>query len=318
MASRPKKSSALHLSMRASSALPMVLKPCLREVSSAVKRFECGQGVREVHKLRVAIRRTHTALAVFRRLAPTKKLSHLDAELHRLQRRIGFVREWDVFIAGALRNGDIGSDKHRFASACAKASRRRKKAAKRSAADFGSKRFRKLMRHLEAFAGHVRNNEAIRRSDVRNGTSDLSMDPPISTFAKEVLVEYYARFELEQRKANDLGSRHLHALRIRVKKLRYVAEFFRDLYPVRPMQRLLSVLTTFQDQLGEVHDYYVAQSKMAGLQKKKKNVAAVAFMGDVDTLGKLTAAEKLVWAAAGAIGVEQSQPSKSYGAVSHD
>jgi len=317
MASHPQKSPALQLSMRASAALPMVLKPCLREVSSAVKQFERSRGVREVHKLRVAIRRAHTALTVFRELTPSKSSSHLDAELHRLQRRIGVVREWDVFIAGALRNGDLGLHKRRFASAYAKASRRRKKAARHSAADFDSKRFRKLMRHLEAFAVHVRDTEAIRRSNVRNGTSDLSADPLVSTFANDVLLKYYARFELEQRKAKDLGSRHLHALRIRVKKLRYVAEFFRDLYPVRPMRRFLSVLTTFQDQLGEVHDFYVAQSKMAGL-KKKKNHAAVAFRGDVDTLGKLTAAEKLVWAAAGAIGVEHSLPPKSYGAVSHD
>jgi len=304
--------------MRTSVALSVVLQPCLLEVSSAAKRFERGRSVKAVHRLRVAIRRAHTALTVFRELAPTKSSSHMNEELHRLQRRIGVVREWDVFIAGALCKSAKASDRRRFSLASAKASRRRKKAARRSAADFGGKRFRKLMRHLDAYVALVRNSGAGRTSTVATETGDPPKDPPVSVFAKEVLIKYYKRFEQDRDKAADLDSLHLHALRIRVKKLRYVAEFFRELYAVRPMRRFLSELTVFQDQLGEMHDSYSAQSKLVELGgKRKSRDVLLACQRKSSTSSKLAAAESAISATAGVIGVEQRYSARPGGAAPH-
>lgn len=310
------KKPALRPSMRASTALFEVLNPCLQDVSSAAKRFERARGVKAVHKLRVALRRAHTALAVSHNLGSAESPRHMGAEIHRFQRRIGVVREWDVFIAGALHEDADESGKHRLRSVIKKASRRRRKAVKRSAADFGGKRFRKLMRHLVAFTAHLRNSKDRGGSDAeRTTTRDPGEDPPLSMFAGIVLAKYYNRVEHEQRKARNLDSSHLHALRIRVKKLRYVAEFFQELYAAGPMKRFVSALTKFQDQLGEVHDFDIAQSKLSCLGGNGKKVAAAGFKGDINSLAKLTAAEKVVRSAAGAIGIKHNRAVGSGGMV---
>jgi CHAD domain-containing protein len=304
--------------MRASVALSVVLQPCLLEVGTAAERFERSRSVKAVHRLRVAIRRAHTALTVVRELAPTKSSTHMNAELHRLQQRIGVVREWDVFIAGALRKSGKASDRRRFRLASARASRRRKKSARRSAADFDGKRFRKLMRHLDAYMALVRDSGAGRTSTAAADTGDSPNDPPVSAFAKEVLLKYYKRFEHDRDKAADLDGLHLHALRIRVKKLRYVAEFFRELYAVRPMQRFLSALTTFQDQLGAMHDSYSAQSKLVELgEKRKGHDVLLACQRKGGASSRLAVAESAISATAGVIGVEPRYSAGPSGAGSH-
>ncbi len=303
--------------MRASDALAMVLQPRLNEVVSAAKRFEHHSGMEEVHRLRVAIRRTHTAVTVFRDLAPAGSTSQMETELRRLQRRIGIVREWDVFIGGALLEGIEPMGKHRRRISRDKVRRRRKKAARRCAADFGGRRFRKLMRHLKAFAVVVGNGKLNSRAPAELVTRDSLADRPVSAFAQHVLHEYYERFRDKQGKARDLDSSHLHALRIRVKKLRYVAEFFRELYAVRPMKHFLSTLTRFQDQLGEVHDFYIAQSILTELCDAPKRQADV-FKGHIDTLAKLTSVERDVRAAAAVIGIDHRVPPMPSGVVLHD
>ena len=291
--------------MRASAAFSLVMQPCLLEVSLAARHLERGRSEKAVHRLRVAIRRAHTALTVFRDLAPTKSSSHMNAQLHRLQQRIGVVREWDVFIAGALGKSVKAPHGRCFKAAGAKASRQRQKAARRSAEDFGGKRFRKLMRHLDTYMALVRDRGAGRTSKMIPEAGGPPKDPQVSLFAREVLIRYYKRFERDQGQAADLDSLHLHALRIRVKKLRYVAEFFRELYAVRPMQRFLSALTAYQDQLGAMHDSYDAQLKLAELCGKRRSHAVdLALNQKKDALSELSAAASAIATTAGVIGVE--------------
>jgi CHAD domain-containing protein len=60
------------------------------------------------------------------------------------------------------------------------------------------------------------------------------------------------------KKLRRLDPQELHQLRIRIKKLRYAVEFFRDLWPGRRAGRYLSALKTLQQVLGRVNDASVA------------------------------------------------------------
>jgi inorganic triphosphatase YgiF len=56
-----------------------------------------------------------------------------------------------------------------------------------------------------------------------------------------------------------------HALRIRIKRLRYALEFFLTLYPGRNHARLLAVLRDMQDALGQANDAHVAAQLLQSL-----------------------------------------------------
>jgi CHAD domain-containing protein len=57
----------------------------------------------------------------------------------------------------------------------------------------------------------------------------------------------------------------LHELRIRSKKLRYAAEFFRGAFPKKPATTYLAALADVQEHLGALNDAVVAKSLLAAL-----------------------------------------------------
>jgi CHAD domain-containing protein len=59
----------------------------------------------------------------------------------------------------------------------------------------------------------------------------------------------------------------LHELRIACKKLRYLMEFFRSLYPAEAIGQLVRALKTFQDTLGEFQDLEVQQQQLRGFER---------------------------------------------------
>ena len=54
----------------------------------------------------------------------------------------------------------------------------------------------------------------------------------------------------------------LHALRIRCKKLRYLLELFRSLYPAKALKKSIKALKNLQDNLGDFNDYEVQQDTL--------------------------------------------------------
>jgi CHAD domain-containing protein len=59
-------------------------------------------------------------------------------------------------------------------------------------------------------------------------------------------------------------SEKLHRLRIDCKKLRYLLEFFRSLYPAESIGGLVTALKRLQDNLGDFNDYGVHQRMLKG------------------------------------------------------
>ena len=73
-----------------------------------------------------------------------------------------------------------------------------------------------------------------------------------------------------------------HELRKTCKKLRYLVEFFRSLFPRREMGRVITALKLLQDNLGEYQDLYVQSTDildLAGLMEKDERVPGGTFLG---------------------------------------
>jgi CHAD domain-containing protein len=63
---------------------------------------------------------------------------------------------------------------------------------------------------------------------------------------------------------DDTPGAALHDIRIRGKKLRYLLEFFRSLYPAEAVGQLVGELKRLQDNLGDLNDYQVQSRSLHG------------------------------------------------------
>jgi CHAD domain-containing protein len=81
-----------------------------------------------------------------------------------------------------------------------------------------------------------------------------ALTTPTADFAAEVIQNCHRKARKLGKKVRILDSTELHRLRIRIKKLRYAAEFFGTLWPVHRTKKYLSTLKDLQQALGTYHD----------------------------------------------------------------
>ena len=180
-----------------------------------------------LHQLRVNQRRLRAALRAFRRLLPRKKRKRLIAELRKLSPILGAARDWDVLLGRAQVSGDA-----------------RAVAAKARAAALRTVQSKKFARMLE----HARALEA--------GATDETLHE----FAAHALERAHRKLLKDVDWTN--ASRR-HAVRIRVKRLRYTAEFFAEAFPAAPAY--IAALKDLQSLLGELNDIAVGR-RLAGVE----------------------------------------------------
>jgi CHAD domain-containing protein len=197
------------------------LREALEQVVANVPGALAGRDPEYLHQLRVGTRRLRAALHAFRGTMRESDARALRRALRRLAAVAGPVRDLDVAapqLPAELR---------------APAGRRRRAA------------HAALRRVLGAWQPWLlpRGRAAPRR--------------PLPDFAREVL-------ERLDRKALRRGGRidwarpgKRHALRVRLRRLRYACEFFQGAFAPGAAERLIDSLKALQDLLGELNDYVV-------------------------------------------------------------
>ena len=87
--------------------------------------------------------------------------------------------------------------------------------------------------------------------------------------------------EKRDRKLRKLAGKHrrlreaeLHKVRILAKQMRYSTEFFRSLFPARPVKRQLEALEEIQDALGSLNDAVVGSQLLKELHDSAGSAAA--------------------------------------------
>ena len=182
-----------------------------------------GQDPEYLHQLRVGARRLRAALRVFHGTLQRKDRRLLRRALRRLAEVTGPPRDWDVNLARLpvpLR---------------AEAGRQRR-------------------------AAHARMHRALAR--FRLGTlprGRAGARTPLPIFAQDVLATL-ERKTLRLADGMDwTRPSQRHALRIRLRRLRYAAEFLGDAFPGRGREPLTRSLKQLQDLLGELNDLEVAR-----------------------------------------------------------
>jgi CHAD domain-containing protein len=244
------KTESILLSDRASAeeAFIAIVKACLEYLGSNLPATRAGQ-VEGVHQMRVALRRLRSCLRVFRPLIPKEASADLIAEIRCLNGFLGPARDWGVFMEEGLN------------PICARfPARRRLKTLHRQAEAIRQAHYQALHRCLDDPRYHrliLRLYSWLAVKPWRQGMSETQqegLDQPIVNFATPILKQAHRRVVKRGKIFAELDTEDRHALRIRIKRLRYALEFFSSLYPGQSVRAYRNALTRLQDTLGVLND----------------------------------------------------------------
>jgi triphosphatase len=260
----------------ADDAFARVLTHCLAHL---LRNVPCVLRTRDpegIHQMRVAMRRMRSALSLFDEPFRSS-LGALEDEIKWLTETLGEARDLDVFHDEILKPAaDALGDDGRMIQLGA-AIRARRRAAWSGVLDaLESERFRKLA--IDLGAATLLQPWAALGNGAEAGHG-LARD-----FADEHLAKQHRNVLRRGRKLEELEPADRHKLRVRLKKLRYAADFFACFYKkkdLRPHQRRISEL---QDLLGHLNDATVARTLIEDILaneggRDQSSAAGLAYAG---------------------------------------
>ena len=185
-----------------------------------------------LHQLRVGLRRLRTVQRAFRDVIPRRSTKPLRRALQEFKPALGTARDWDVFLANSAVPREI-----------VPVARRKRAAAWRKARAALSKR---------AFAEF--------RLRARHWARATPCKDSVSTDIAASALQRFHRKALEAARGVEWrNEKRRHALRIRIRRLRYACEFFAPFFPGTHYAAYLKRVKALQDLLGELNDIAVAR-----------------------------------------------------------
>ncbi|WP_020504680.1 CHAD domain-containing protein [Lamprocystis purpurea] len=219
-----------------------------------------------LHDLRVATRRTRSALSQLRGVFPMAVVAHFKEEFAWLQQITGPVRDLDVYLLdfAAYRQSlpaPLGADLEPlrdFLLAHYAAEQRR--LAHALAAD----RFTRLLTDWRSFL----------QAPVADASNTPNGARPIQHVANQRIRAMLKRVRREGRAIRaESPPEDLHELRKSCKKLRYLMEFFQSLYPQGQCRALISLMKGLLDNLGSYQDLAVQAAHLRDLAQTMRDEA---------------------------------------------
>lgn len=224
-----------------------------------------------LHDFRVALRRSRAALGQIRDVFPEPELSRFKEELSWLGTVTGPRRDLDVHremlpaYAEALASGDNRSEEGEGAVDRAAEDlgplaelldARQELAQAELSAALDSSRYRRLLADWRRFLEEPPTSE--------NGPPPAA-ELPILYVAAARLRAIYKRIVRRGRKLGPQApAEDLHQLRIDCKKLRYLLEFARSLFPEQELDATVKRLKALQENLGELNDLEMQRAALKG------------------------------------------------------
>lgn len=211
-----------------------------------------------VHQMRVAVRRLRALLSAFHSVLDREATQFLRGELGWLQRQLGPARDWDVFLHGTLdplaeglRQGESLADLRRAAEDA------RHQAYGVARETLRDRRYTRLLIRFQLWLDST-------GWDGEGPSKPLG--GPITSFAATILDKRHRKLTKLAHRFDELSEDEMHEVRLRAKKLRYAAEFFRPLYPVKHTRKFIKTLIDIQDTLGSLHDAVVGRELLTVLK----------------------------------------------------
>ena len=249
----------LDAAMSVEDGMVCIFSACFEHFLSNQAAAADGRDPEGVHQFRVALRRLRSALTTFKAVLPPAQLSRLQEEARWSIRSLNPARDWDVFL-GELLPPVAGKEADDRLAALERAAQAARAAGYEEARTMlGSPRYTRLVLELALWLverGWRRDTpaEAIER-----------LGEPIAQYAGVLLDKRHKTARKRGKGFDGQSAKERHRLRIALKKLRYVAEFFRSLYPTERAKSYLDRLKSLQDTLGHFNDVATAERLIGGL-----------------------------------------------------
>jgi triphosphatase len=206
-----------------------------------------GEDPEQLHDMRVATRRLRAALKLYAEVLP-KRAERYERDLRFIAKALGEVRDLDVHLERlteeASRNGEVPEE------VLAVLAERRDEAHRRMLRALDSSRYE---RFVATFSGTLRRG----RSPSPGG--------PIVEVAPDLVRRRYKKVRKDvEALAEDSPPEDFHDLRKKGKRLRYALEPLQGIYG-KPAEKMVKLLKTIQDELGDHQDLVVAAELMEEL-----------------------------------------------------
>jgi CHAD domain-containing protein len=203
-----------------------------------------------LHDFRVAIRRARSALSQIKGVFPAVDAEPIRIALSSMTRVTGPARDLDVLLEKleVYESGFPEPVRRNLTPVKESARLRRREQQPVLARALNSDAWAEAVGRWETFLGAGTEPRTLPRKGQR----------PIGAVASKRIRKAYRRVTRRGSLAG-LEIESLHRLRIDCKKLRYLLEFFRSLYPAREAASLIKSLKSLQGVLGDIHDLAVHQ-----------------------------------------------------------
>lgn len=251
----------------AEAATKRIAGACISHLRTHHARLMDREDPVAIHQMRVASRRLRSLLQLMGNRMPPD-LNAVSAELRWFAKRLALARDLDVFLVQTLApvRESLPGDPSLEVLAD-RAGRTRRRAYRRARRAVDSRRFTAMLLDI----GYWIELEDWRTRTDRERAAWLMT--PVSDVARPLLNLLWLAARDGGRNLTLLDRRALHALRIRIKKLRYGCEFFASLFEDRDAGPLLGLLRQLQDHLGHIQDVTATAALLDRIAGKKRQQA---------------------------------------------
>ncbi len=209
-----------------------------------------------LHDLRVAVRRTRSALALIKDVLAPEVSDRFKKEFRYIGRITGPVRDLDVYL--------LSEDDYK-----ARLPERLQEGLGYFFEDLAARRKREQRTLVHSLHGSRYKQILADWQQILDLQAELPAgkkgELPIGVLAGKIIHKRFRRILRDGRKIHPgTPDSELHRLRIEGKKLRYCLEFFASLYDREQMKQLIRQLKILQNNLGDFNDLSVQQEMLAG------------------------------------------------------
>ena len=245
-------------------AFKKIAAACLRQFSINEERLRIEPDSELAHQARVAMRRLRAAFSMFNRVVVGDDADEVRAGLKWVSDLLGSARDLDVFLESRVKMFRLEHP--------------------------GVPGFEELTKRLEDMrvAAHAQLQEALRSDKfsrlmlsiircVRDGdwtaTSPLLRQRPFLEFAESELQRRFEAVAKKKKAVRGQDALKRHHVRIKSKKLRYMAEFLKPLAPGKRFSKTSKQLEELQDLLGELNDAIAGERLLGRIVSEARNPA---------------------------------------------
>jgi triphosphatase len=256
----PGSAPALDAHMTVEQGILAIGRAAVSDLRVEVGGLTAAMSADQIHRARVTMRRLRSVLSVFGKALPDQPRRALSRDLSALASALGQAREWDVFVADTLAPllSALGEERGLKGLGFTAAVLRERAAADALAA-VGASDFMGLSLRLAAWF-----DAGLWPEPPGAETAGLLAEP-LGRYALMLLRKSHRRFLAAGNHLSGATAGELHTLRIDAKRLRYITEFCRPLFPGKATRRYVAALRDIQDILGMLNDAVVARGLAAKL-----------------------------------------------------